>query len=366
MLQKFSVNGFRGFGKKITFDLTRAREYEFNSHLIRNGIVSSGVIYGSNGSGKSNLGFAIFDIIGMLTDYQLAEPMKDKTAFLNASSPRKSALFEYEFLLDGKVIVYSYKKTAPDEIVEEVVSVDGNVILKRTSKRTIFADDSTLAIPLLPDSMSALRFIYRNTPLNEKHPIALIVKFVEKMLWFRSLHNRGYCGYTSGGAVLTEELYKKGKVAEFEAFLQEIAGIRMKLGMSVSPLTGEKELYIKYPKRSVNFFKASSTGTQELLLLFYWKSFALEDVSFLFIDEFDAFYHFELAAKIITDLSRRQHLQAFFTSHNTYLANNSIMRPDCFFILTGGQITSFADATTREMREGHNLEKLLRSGEFGV
>lgn len=40
------------------------------------------------------------------------------------------------------------------------------------------------------------------------------------------------------------------------------------------------------------------------------------------------------------------------------------MRPDCYFILTKNKLTSFANATNRELREGHNLEKLYMSGEF--
>ena len=40
------------------------------------------------------------------------------------------------------------------------------------------------------------------------------------------------------------------------------------------------------------------------------------------------------------------------------------MRPDCYFILSDNKLTSFADATNRELREGHNLEKLYMSGEF--
>ena len=142
-----------------------------------------------------------------------------------------------------------------------------------------------------------------------------------------------------------------------------MAGIELKLETVVSP-SGQRELYIVYPNRKIEFFSIASTGTQELLLLYYWIKFALNDVKLLFIDEFDAFYHYELSAKIVKDISSRAGMQSFFTSHNTYLANNRIMRPDCFFILSEGQITSFADATERELREGHNLEKLLRSGEF--
>ena len=56
--------------------------------------------------------------------------------------------------------------------------------------------------------------------------------------------------------------------------------------------------------------------------------------------------------------------QKILTSHNTNLLSNRIMRPDCYFILTQDKLTSLANATERELREGHNLEKLYMSGEF--
>ena len=56
--------------------------------------------------------------------------------------------------------------------------------------------------------------------------------------------------------------------------------------------------------------------------------------------------------------------QVMLTSHNTNLLTNRIMRPDCYFILTESKLTSLVNATSRELREGHNLEKLYMSGEF--
>ena len=41
------------------------------------------------------------------------------------------------------------------------------------------------------------------------------------------------------------------------------------------------------------------------------------------------------------------------------------MRPDCYLTRENGKLTSFADSISRELREGHNLEKMLRNGEFG-
>ena len=84
----------------------------------------------------------------------------------------------------------------------------------------------------------------------------------------------------------------------------------------------------------------------------------------LFIDEFDAYYHYELAEQIVKMLEQMHNTQVILTSHNTNLLSNRIMRPDCYFILSDGKLTSFVNATNRELREGHNLEKLYMSGEF--
>lgn len=67
MLKRFTVENFRGFKNKLTFDFT-AKDYEFNKELINKKIVSKAIIYGKNGIGKSSLGIAMFDIINHLTD----------------------------------------------------------------------------------------------------------------------------------------------------------------------------------------------------------------------------------------------------------------------------------------------------------
>ncbi len=60
MLKKFSVENFKGFQNKITFDIGSPSNYSFNSEIIENGCVTKGIIYGINSSGKSNLGIGYF------------------------------------------------------------------------------------------------------------------------------------------------------------------------------------------------------------------------------------------------------------------------------------------------------------------
>ena len=99
------------------------------------------------------------------------------------------------------------------------------------------------------------------------------------------------------------------------------------------------------------------------MTFFYWYKH-IKGISFLFIDEFDAFYHYELAENIVKLLRDKIPVQAILTSHNTSLMANRLMRPDCYFILTENKIVSLSKVTDRELRQGHNLEKLYMNGEF--
>ena len=121
----------------------------------------------------------------------------------------------------------------------------------------------------------------------------------------------------------------------------------------------------KHKNKPLVFDQTKSSGTTALELLFYW-SRRFNEVSFLFIDEFDAYYHFDLAKNILNYVKSYDSIQAIFTTHNSYLASNDILRPDCYFVLSSGKLKSFADSTYRELREGHNLEKMLRNGEFNA
>lgn len=83
------------------------------------------------------------------------------------------------------------------------------------------------------------------------------------------------------------------------------------------------------------------------------------------MDEFDAYYHFELAEKIVKYvLEKRLNCQILFTSHNTNLMTNELFRPDCLFIIQDEQIKSMAFLTDKELRFAHNLQKMYRAGAF--
>ena len=112
------------------------------------------------------------------------------------------------------------------------------------------------------------------------------------------------------------------------------------------------------------FVSVASTGTRALFLYYIWSISAFEKISFLFIDEFDAFFHYEAAENIVLKLNKARSFQTILTSHNTYLMQNRLTRPDCCYIMTKGKITNLFDSTDKEIREAHNLEKMYINGVF--
>lgn len=364
MIRKFTVTNFRGFRKTICLDLTRKREYTFNSHLINNDIISKGIIYGKNGSGKSNLGYALYDLTYHLSDKQRPTDIY----YLNYSNlwnDTNVVTFSYEFEFEGKVIIYTYQKTAINDLVNEKIEIDNKIVLwydysSREMSLNITGLEN-LQIELLDNKLSILKYIYRNTPTNDESPVSKIVAFADGMLWFRSLnHGNNYIGFLNGSSDMNDIIIKNNKLKDFEKFLNEN---ELNYTLFVKNVNNQELIYVKYNDKVAQFSTVASTGTQALWLYFCW-SIYFESVSFLFLDEFDAFYHYESAETIIRAINSNKNMQAFVTSHNTYLMRNSITRPDCCFILTQEKISSLSDCTDKEIREAHNLEKMYRNGAF--
>ena len=103
-----SVKNFRGFKEKIELDLTRHSNYEFNLYAIKDDIIKNGIIYGPNGSGKTNFSLAIFDIVNHLT--QKLKKVDYYANFTYAGDPNLKVEFKYTFRFDGQTVEYSYSK----------------------------------------------------------------------------------------------------------------------------------------------------------------------------------------------------------------------------------------------------------------
>lgn len=374
-LKKFSVKGYKSFNELVSLDFSDIGNYDFGNECINNGIITKAGIYGDNGAGKSNFGYAMFDIVSLLTDKHMEIRDIDPISFLNADNVTSAAEFSYVFKNGGESeYIFSYVKAAPSSLVKESFSVDGKIVYeydytigKFNLLDRSFPGIGNLNFDYLDRKLSVFRYIANNTAQEANSPIRAIMDFVSHMLWFRSLYENGYIGYETGITGIDEWIISNGKVEDFNNFLHDVCNLKVEVeAVLQTGADGSKRgvLIEKHKNRNLIFSEVFSSGTKAATLFYYWST-KFKDVSLLFLDEFDAYYHHSLALNIIKFVKNFPEMQVLFTTHNLNLMGNNVLRPDCYFILSDGHLTSFEKGTGREIREGHNLAKIYRNGEFG-
>lgn len=361
MLKKFTVSNYKNFKDEISLDFSKIGEYSFNADCL-----SMRLIYGRNATGKTNFGRALLDIKILL--YGMFR--NDENSVLINADSQDTAKFIYEFQFGSDEVIYKYSRFANTELCDEELYINGEAIFKGDFKNSKF-DFKGLSIIsaetvntnryLKKDEMDNeyvlpfLRWLINNTAFSDDSVLIRLSKYVRKMDMITVGHDLLYSNRN-----FLENLKNPVYLHNFEDFLN-VMGIECKLVLQELP-DGQAELYFSQNKL-VPFYSTASSGTLALTSL-YQK--IVSNCSLIYIDDFAAFYHYEMAEKLISFFKTKYpKCQLIMTSHNTNLMTNKIMRPDCLFILSSrGTLTALCDATERELREGHNLEKMYIRGEF--
>lgn len=367
MLKNFTVSNYRIFKDSITLDFSKVRDYKFNDNCINNGLISKSIMYGKNAVGKSNLGYALLDVRTMILANGWS--LGDEQGYINAVSGEDVAKFSYCFIINNREIRYNYEKYSITHIKFEELVIDDQVLYQYDytegkgdfSNLLKFEELKHLNFNEWDNEIPVFRYILTNAKLKELIILKEVSNFVEGMALLRPLDN----GIKFNGPKIIKKgiistIIEENLVDDLAAFLNN-AGINIKLKKDVKP-DGEATLYFDYIKQ-IEFIKNMSSGTKALTAIFAILS-KLDKITFLYIDELDANLHFELSENIINIFKKKKNCQMVITTHNTDLMSNKLMRPDCYYILAPNKIVTVAEATTRELREGHNLEKLYQSGEF--
>lgn len=369
MLKKVSVTNFKNFKTKTIFILDEPANYEFNDDIVKDGCITKGIVYGINGSGKSNLALAVFDIVLHLTD---KEKSYDRySLYLNLDSNKPIAEFEYQFRFNGIDVVYSYGKKDAITLTYESLTIGDKEVLSYDFSRNegyttlegaeLLQLSSTFTMEV--DRLSRVKYINNNAILKdnaENRAFKSFTTFVENMLMFYSLDEKRYQGFSVGRDSYTQGIIRENKVQEFASFLRE-QGVDYKL--NVVDINGVSELYCRFAKDMVPFVSVASTGTRSLALFYYWY-IRMSKASLVFIDEYDAFYHFELSQEIVKLVKKLKDTQVFLTTHNTDLISNELLRPDAYFLIKENHIKSFDKITSKELRRAHNIQKMYKAGSF--
>ena len=362
MLKKFTVSNFKNFKDEISLDFSKIGEYSFNMDSL-----SMRLIYGRNATGKTNFGTALLDIKILLYGMFRND---ENSVLINADSQKDTAKFIYEFKFGSDEVIYKYSRFSNTELCDEELYINGEAIIKCDFKNSKFDFQGLSIISaetvntnryVNKDEMDNeyvlpfLRWLINNTAFSDDSVLIQLFEYVRKMDMITVGHDLLYSNRN-----FFENLKNPAYLHNFEDFLN-LMGIECKLVLQELP-DGQVELYFSQNKL-VPFYSTASSGTLALTSL-YQK--IVSNLSLICLDDFAAFYHYEMAEKLICYFKDKYpECQFIMTSHNTNLMTNKIMRPDCLFILSSkGTLTALCDATERELREGHNLEKMYISGEF--
>ena len=358
MLKRFEVIGYKNFRERFILDFSNTRDYQYNMECIREGLINTAIIYGKNAVGKTNFGRAVLDVRKNVI------VMNNDANYLNADMETNTVEFKYVFVFDGKEVEYIYEKNDQGHLMHEKLFIQHKLIFDYDHIEKSLVDESlelvgaqTLNWEFTNHTHSIFSYIVNNTSLSDHHPLRKTHQFI---LGMSMIQGNLLLSKSAKLERIIKDIIDEDMVEDFEIFLNKY-GIDEKL-IVVNTSIGDKILCF-YHKKPISFIQNCSSGTASLVRLYSWIK-KVENATFLYLDEFDAFYHYELSEKVIETIKGIQTCQTILTSHNTDLLSNKLMRPDCFFILTKEKMSSFADATARELREGHNLEKLFKSGEF--
>ena len=225
MLKKIEISNFKNFNEKFTFDLSNTSNYNFNPECVQNGIVNTGIIYGQNGCGKSNLGLAIFDMVSHLTDNSFRKSKYEN--YLNADNTENKASFRSTFLLNDIEVIYEYSKKDYQTLISEKLTIDNKEIFsidreKSTKFKVEMEGAETLKTDVGDSNISIISYIENNSILNKN----LINKtfndfntFIRGMLFSKTLDENIYMGYEQGIQYIDDYIVTQGKLKNFEDFL---------------------------------------------------------------------------------------------------------------------------------------------------
>lgn len=379
MLKRFAVKNYKNFKDEISLDFSKVGAYHFSTDCLYNNLVAKMLIYGRNATGKTNFIHAIYDVKRLIWDIGQVEEVPIQNAVSNCDTVE----YTYTFAKNNKEMTYKYSRQQFGRLAYEELSINGVLVYSCD-----FLKNNYNFIRLDLIQAEGLNTASFTEPLKQRglfdSAVGYVIPFLrwafsnsvsgpQSALWFLLSDIIGISMVLAHDArqnsnkkdidSFYEMLKDKEQLNRFENFLNQM-GVLCKLELKELP-DGSNELYFDYGKL-VPFYATASSGTLALTSL-YRKIFADRTMlSVLMIDEFDAFYHHEMSEKLVRYIiNNYRNVQVIMTTHNTNLMNNSLMRPDCLFILsTDGRLTPLNRATLRELREGHNLEKMYISGEF--
>lgn len=356
MLLDFKVTNFRSIGETANLSMIATSDSKFEDELARYGkfrILPSAVIYGANGSGKSNLYHAmqfVKDLVCNSADRPVQNPIKQQAHILKGESVPTA--FEIQFVTGSKKR-YAYGFSIQDrKVVSEYLFHFPNkkqaMIFKRTGDKIEFPKGGSFRENLfeqaklilksnrlflscaaqsspVPEIEEVLNYFYHDWIFfkdggkkNLDQSLELMEKDPELRNQFIRLLN-----YFGVPIVDYDAVTRKIPVDDFHAALSILIG-------EEPPVTDTHIVSLIYEQFSIDL-NQESTGIQKMFELLCPVINTLKNGRLLVMDEFENGLHeflvFELV-KLFNTYSKQFGGQIILITHDTSLLTGELFRRD--------------------------------------
>ena len=426
MLLYFKVKNYRSFRDEAVLDLEAARLSDHTECLLQHGknnYLPSAAVYGKNGGGKSNLIRAMWLAVQFICNAQRTQTEKSSVPVrpfgLNDYSANEPTSFEFAYVLDGIKYVYGFAATR-ECIVSEYLKTWPNgrekSIFTREYQKFIFPKDSERQRKqLISEAVAANQLFFAISCTMNYKPC------IEAMRWFRECIvfsrdytdiNKNLIEYSEDEAML-QAIISAARTADigiqdikFEIDNQEIdlsassddvpenmRGMIKALQAFSEALRqngNEAEIQLNAGKlRSTTYhigtnadgqssyypltLSDESDGTRRLMTLAPAIERTLTNGGVLVVDELDREMHLMLVEYVVgryqEKSSNQNNAQIIFTTHETALLNQEILRRDQIYFVDKNRddgASSLYSLVEFNVRNDMNILKAYLLGKFGA
>lgn len=342
MLCQFSFQNFKSYKNETIFDFQAAAIPEFTDSLIKrekcSNLLPVGVVYGSNGGGKTNLLQALSCVISMVV-----KPIHDleknrKSLILQQRATGEPFLYDSvlsekptEFQLFFRTGEYEYRYylgVLKDKVSAE--TLDRKRIGGKKPAHIFYREGEEISLGAI------LKRENVNTSINIKMPFLsfLAINYnipviAEVQEWFESCIIRSYANPIAEMQIM---------LSDNKDFKKRILTLLNDMGIDVTDYRfdeKERQLYLKRKIREKEYeltFEHESDGTRKLIAALPVLLIALQEGRLVIIDELDAKLHPKLLRYVISMFTNPKFnphgAQLLFTSHDMSTMKNTVFRRD--------------------------------------
>ncbi|HUW67581.1 MAG TPA: ATP-binding protein [Candidatus Nanoarchaeia archaeon] len=406
MIIEFSVENFRSFKDRVTFNMDSSSSKKISQNLINldggNNLLKSAVIYGANSAGKSNLIKAIDFMKGMVMNSHTFN-VNSKIPFvvpfkLSKATQNKPSKFELIFLCGGKTYRYGFScnstKVFEEYLFEKSTKKEKLVFSRDNTKKFKFGIDAEKQELYQSQTIDNTLYISRATQLGYDKTKKIYDYFSENIIVNLNLTNVNTSNWID---------YTLAKIKDDSKFKDKILDILMKAdfgGIENILITKQKVPVKKVPfsfsNVDTNFestdgfddiykvqtmhrtddgiivcldLNDESEGTKKTLFILGPLLNIMEGNKVLFIDELDSSLHPEITRMIVKLFNSKNNKsgQLIFTTHDTTLLDNELFRKDQIYFCSKDQnhFTTLSSLLDYDIRQDIDFERAYLNGRIG-